>query len=320
MRWSNLLLRIAGFLIVSVTVAVAHEEPKKEGHEHASTESAPSTGIRITMEQLHSLGGLPRGWKFTIPPGDPAAGRKVFSDLECFKCHTVKGENFSAASARQADEVGPDLSGMGDHHPAEYFAESILHPNKILVEGPGYIGSDGKSTMPEYLESMTLREWVDLVAYLGGLKDLHHSQAHAGHGQKQAGEAMAGDYRITLRLTDSHAGHGGSQAASPHGQAMPMAGTSAISKHLIAEILDRETGDAVPYLPVEAEIAAAGKTQRVTLQGMLGGNGLHYGADVTLPSGKVQVILRVGPSTLHRMASAPDRYQKSVQATFEWTE
>ncbi len=42
MRWSTPSLRIAGFLIVSVTVAVAHEEPKKEGHEHVSTESAPS--------------------------------------------------------------------------------------------------------------------------------------------------------------------------------------------------------------------------------------------------------------------------------------
>ncbi len=320
MRWSTPSLRIAGFLIVSVTVAVAHEEPKKEGNEHATTESAPSTGIRITMEQLHNLGGVPRGWRFTVPPGDPAAGRKVFSDLECFKCHMVKGESFSAATAKQADEVGPELTGMGDHHPAEYLAESILYPDKILVEGPGYIGPDGKSRMPEYLESMTLREWADLVAYLGGLKDPHHSQAHAGHGPKQAGEAMAGDYRITLRLTDSHAGHGGSQAASAHGHAMPMAGTSATAKHLIAEILDRETGEAVPYLPVEAEIAAAGKTQRVTLQGMLGGNGLHYGADVTLPSGKVQVILRVGPSTLHRMESAPDRYQSPVQTTFEWTE
>jgi hypothetical protein len=58
----------------------------------------------------------------------------------------------------------------------------------------------------------------------------------------------------------------------------------------------------------------------VPLQVMLGGIGLHYGADVTLPSGKIQVSLRVGPSTLHRMASAPDRYQNPVLTTFEWTE
>jgi cbb3-type cytochrome oxidase cytochrome c subunit len=98
------------------------------------------------MEQLHSLGGVPRGWRFTVPPGDPAAGRKVFVGLECFKCHSVKGESFPGAPAKHAGEVGPDLAGMGDHHPAEYFAESILNPNKILVEAPGYIGPDGSSS------------------------------------------------------------------------------------------------------------------------------------------------------------------------------
>jgi len=65
---------------------------------------------------------------------------------------------------------------------------------------------------------------------------------------------------------------------------------------------------------------AAGKTQRVPLQGMLGGIGLHYGAEVVLPPGRVRVSLRVGPSTLHRMMSAPDRYRSPVQTTFEWTE
>jgi cbb3-type cytochrome oxidase cytochrome c subunit len=87
------------------------------------------------MEQLHTLGGIPSGWRFTLPVGDPAEGRRVFIELECFKCHAVKGESFSAAPAKQAVEVGPDLTGMGGHHPAEYFAESILDPNRILVEG-----------------------------------------------------------------------------------------------------------------------------------------------------------------------------------------
>jgi hypothetical protein len=320
MRRVSLLFWLFGFLTVLVAIGAAHDEPGKEGHRDHSTGPAPSTGIRITMEQLHSQGGVPRGWRFTAPPGDPAAGRKVFIDLECFKCHAVKGENFPSVSARQVDEVGPDLSGMGDHHPAEYFAESILHPNKILVEGPGYIGSDGKSRMPEYLESMTLREWVDLVAYLGGLKDPSHSQAHAGHGPKTVGEATAGEYRIALRTAASHPGHGGSHGATAHGHAMPMAGPAGTAKHMIAEILDRETGEAVPYLPVEAEIMPAGKIQRIPLQAMLGSVGLHYGADVAVPPGKVRVTLHVGPSTLHRMASGLDRYKNPVQVTFEWTE
>jgi uncharacterized protein involved in high-affinity Fe2+ transport len=104
------------------------------------------------------------------------------------------------------------------------------------------------------------------------------------------------------------------------GHGIPTARPPATAKHLIAEILDRETGEAVPYLPVEVELGVEGKTQQVRLQVMLGGIGLYYGADVFLPPGRVQVTLRVGPSTVHRTAAAPDRYRNPVQTTFEWAE
>lgn len=320
MRRSILIPWTAGLLGALIAMAAAHEETGKPGHHQPGPESAPPAGVRITHEQLHAPGGVPRGWKFSIPPGDPAAGKKVFVTLECYKCHSIKGESFPATPAKQADEVGPDLTGMGDHHPAEYFAESILDPNKILIEGPGYIGPDGKSKMPEYLESMTLREWVDLVAYLSSLKDPSHPHAHAGHGPKKVGETITGGYRIMLLLGGGHGPQGGSHALPTHGQPVsgPMAATG--TKHLIAVIRDRETGEAVPYLPVEAELSAAGKTQQVPMQVMLGATGLHYGADVAVPPGKVRVTLQIGPTTLHQMASAPDLYRKPARVTFEWTE
>src|SRR2546422_3347053 len=37
--------------------------------------------------------------------------------------------------------------------PAEYFAESILSPNAVILDGPGYTGPDGKSIMPSYARS-----------------------------------------------------------------------------------------------------------------------------------------------------------------------
>ena len=40
----------------------------------ASTPVSPALR-RITMEELHRSGGVPRGWQFTLPPGDPAKGR-----------------------------------------------------------------------------------------------------------------------------------------------------------------------------------------------------------------------------------------------------
>lgn len=116
-----------------------------------------------------SPGGVPRGWRFIIPAGDPRAGREVFVKFECFKCHVVRGERFPAIS-KAATDVGPDLTGMGDQHPAEFFAQSIFDPNAVILDEPGYTGPDGKSKMPDFTHSMSVRELIDVVAYLKSLK------------------------------------------------------------------------------------------------------------------------------------------------------
>jgi hypothetical protein len=126
----------------------------------------PRPGERITMAALHQAGGVPPSWRFRIPPGDAAAGRHAFVELGCPSCHQVAGEAFSHDAPTG---IGPDLTGMGGHHPPEYFAESILDPDAVLVDGPGYIGPDGRSIMPSYPD-LTLAQLADLVAYLRGLR------------------------------------------------------------------------------------------------------------------------------------------------------
>jgi hypothetical protein len=76
------------------------------------------------------------------------------------------------------------LTGVGSHHPPEYFAESILNPNAIIVIGPGYTGADGLSIMPDFREVLTVADLIDLVAYLKSLQGAHD---HEGHGQQPAG-------------------------------------------------------------------------------------------------------------------------------------
>lgn len=147
--------------------------PGTPPHEHGK---AP---VRTTMEELHKHGGVPPGWQFTLPDGDPKAGREVFVELECYKCHEVKGEHFPNAP-KQATDTGPDLTGMGAHHPAEYFAESILNPNAVIVTGPGYTGPDGLSIMPDYRDSLMVGELIDLVAYLKNLKGEHEDHGQPG--------------------------------------------------------------------------------------------------------------------------------------------
>jgi hypothetical protein len=129
--------------------------------------AAAATSVRITMDALHRLGGTPPRWLFTPPSGDPAAGRVAFVRYGCHACHAVMGEDFGEDGGT-GERIGPDLSGMGSHHPPGYLAESIVNPDAVLLEGAGYLGPDGRSRMPAYPE-MSLGELTDLVAYLAGL-------------------------------------------------------------------------------------------------------------------------------------------------------
>ena len=152
-----------GFAAVLLAIALAAcERDRHDAPSHAARAAMP--GPRLDMTALHRTGGVPPRWRFAVPPGDVAAGRRAFADLGCPSCHHVEGERFDAATG-----IGPDLTGMGSHHPPEYFAESILNPDAVLVDGPGYIGPDGRSIMPTYPD-LTAAQLADLVAYLKSLR------------------------------------------------------------------------------------------------------------------------------------------------------
>src|SRR5262245_32137226 len=125
--------------ISTLLTASVSAQDKMEGH---AGMSSPAKGqVRITSDELHRLGGVPKGWRFTLPAGDAKAGREVFAKLECYKCHEVKGAGFPTVT-RTPENAGPELTTMGGHHPAEYFAESIINPNAVIVTGTGHTGKD----------------------------------------------------------------------------------------------------------------------------------------------------------------------------------
>lgn len=102
-------------LAAAVTLAVASARADKDDHAHppgTPPHEHPKAPVRITMEELHKHGGVPPGWRLTVPPGDASAGRGVFVKLECYKCHAVAGEHFPHV-ARGSGDAGPDLTGMG---------------------------------------------------------------------------------------------------------------------------------------------------------------------------------------------------------------
>jgi hypothetical protein len=280
-------------------------------------EGAP---MRIGMEELHRQGGVPPGWRFTLPPGDANAGRQVFVKLECYQCHAIQGESFPQAAA-SAPGIGPELTGMGAHHPAEYFAESIVNPNAVIVAGPGYTDAAGQSIMPDYRDSLTVGEWLDLVAYL---KSLGGEPTHGGapgdapHADgRSLIDRVVGEYRVRVHYRlpggeahgrDGHGAHGTAAAKTPQ------------PGHLMAVVTDARTGEAVPYLPVTLTIAAASQAaQTITLIPMLDDRGFHYGAEVALPRRPATMTLSIGPTTLHRLPSAAGRFSTPQAISFDWT-
>jgi putative copper export protein/mono/diheme cytochrome c family protein len=161
---------VLGIAVLGLTAVLGESTPARHaGHvTHVADVDAAREPIRATIEQLHEAGGVPRGWTFRLPSGDARRGREVFARLECYRCHRVRGESYPAPSA-----AGPELTGIGGHHPAGYIAESILNPNAVIVEGPGYTGPDGRSTMPEYRNVLSVADLLDLVAYLEAQGGVH---------------------------------------------------------------------------------------------------------------------------------------------------
>jgi len=303
---------VGGALAFAVlTLVVTTGRAQHQGHGTAAPAATPAdAGSRkITTEELHQSGGVPRGWKFALPSGDPAKGRELFAELECFKCHAIQGESFpQGTAAPDAKNVGPALTGMGGLHPAEYFAESILSPNAVIIDGPGFTGPDGKSIMPSYADSLSVVQLVDLVAFL---KSLTSGGGHP-HGAAAAVKSE-GDYTVRLeyRVGDQglgdhtgHAGHGAPAAAAPG--------------HLMVFVSDRVSGEPVPYLPVTATIRAAGAPARVVkLSPMVGRQGFHYGGNVVLPAVAHTITLVIRPATMPVMDSARGRFAKPVTVVFE---
>jgi L-cysteine S-thiosulfotransferase len=296
------------------------QETRHQGPSLATSSQKPSKPpIHATMEELHQHGGVPFGWKFSFPSGDPQAGRAVFAKMECYQCHAIKSDSFPQSSS-PGNPSGPDLTSMGGHHPAEYLAESILNPQTVVVLGPGYTDAAGLSIMPDYRDSLTVAELIDLVAYLKSLggDDKHARTAghHSGEGQAEHRELLdtiAGHYRIRVVYHESQ-GSGHQQGA------VPVSGTNPQGQnHLMVFVADGTTGTEVPYLPVSAMIHTSTETPHtVRLLPMAAGEGFLYGADVTLPPTPSKVTIAIGAIRIRVMPSAAGRFTKPENVSFDW--
>ena len=67
------------------------------------------------------------GWVASLPLGDPQRGERVFFNSQsggCFQCHRIQG---------RGNEVGPDLSRIGNTLALDKILESIIDPNRNIA-------------------------------------------------------------------------------------------------------------------------------------------------------------------------------------------
>jgi hypothetical protein len=333
--WRVLVVALAVPAISLAAVAWAQHQHGSQPSGAGATPPAPAAKkapIRVTTPQLHhGPDGVPPGWRFSWPEGDPKKGREAFARLECYQCHEVPGAGFPEVKPDPMRR-GPALAGMGGMHPAEYFAESILNPNAVIVTEPGFTGADGLSIMPDFRDSLTLAEAIDLVAYVRSLTEGGH---HHDHGTAPR-EQVSGSYRVRLAYAGPGAhedhgahhhhrqpggqppGHGPQHGAQPRSH---QPGPAASLGHLMVFVTDAVTGEPVPYLPITVTIESEKTPARtLTARPMLADAGFHYGANVTLPENTRKISVAIGRPTIGVMPSRtgrPPRAQTSL--TFEWS-
>ncbi len=104
---------------------------------------------------------------FHLPDGDPQLGHQVFVDLKCHACHRVDGLDLSAPVA---DPPVPVVLGGVVHQvrtDGELVAAIIDTSHRLA---PGYraaeVSAGSLSRMGDFSDQMTVRELVDLVAFL----------------------------------------------------------------------------------------------------------------------------------------------------------
>jgi len=108
--------------------------------------------------------------EFILPPGDAEAGRQTFRDLKCYTCHAVHPDGQFPKPL--AELPGPVLGYETMSYEAAALTDAIVNPSHSIAWRSAGLAEGGKiSRMGDYTEVMTVRQLMDLVAYLQSLKE-----------------------------------------------------------------------------------------------------------------------------------------------------
>jgi hypothetical protein len=104
---------------------------------------------------------------FRLPEGNAERGKALFFELKCNDCHQVVGTHLAAPGERATVPVMLGGEFAYDRTDGE-LVTAIINPSHRLARGypKEMVERDGKSRMRDYSDTLTVRELVDLVAFL----------------------------------------------------------------------------------------------------------------------------------------------------------
>ncbi len=107
---------------------------------------------------------------FLLPEGDVELGKAAFVELECNSCHSVNGVDLPPPTLIPLPSASVVLGGqVFEIRTDGYLVTSIINPSHKLASGldkEEITTSTGESRMPDYSDIMTVRQLIDLVAFL----------------------------------------------------------------------------------------------------------------------------------------------------------
>lgn len=113
--------------------------------------------------------GPESSYGFRLPDGDPVMGQQVFLDMQCHACHRIS--NLELPALDLAAPVTVTLGGPTSRiQTYGQLVTSIINPSHKLISGypKNEVSSAGESFMPAMNEFMTVRQLIDVVAFLQG--------------------------------------------------------------------------------------------------------------------------------------------------------
>lgn len=134
---------------------------------HACRKLAPMLIAMTAMVLLAAgcEGGPKSGRGFRLPEGNAEKGKTAFVNLHCNACHTVQGVELPPPSSKSPITVVLGGEVMRVRTYGE-LVTSIINSSHIISEKYKQPLEGKLSPMPEFNESMTVAQLIDLVAFL----------------------------------------------------------------------------------------------------------------------------------------------------------